>query len=185
MTEVPKQKYVPEDWDDFVKFVNQHRDEIAEGRFDLRIEKDWARDLTEEDLLLLVKHCPGSRLTIASATKSPAVLDLLSTDAISDVREVVADNHRTTTTTLDALSRDLIAAVRMAVAENPNVSGDNLERLAADVVNYVRWGVAHNENTPASVLTLLTKDPDSYVSDEAKRNPNTPRRGFFARLFKG
>lgn len=47
------QKIVPEDWDDFVQFVNQYRDEIADDRFDLRIETDWARDLTEEDLLLL------------------------------------------------------------------------------------------------------------------------------------
>src|SRR5882724_9204440 len=113
MQDATTQKIVPEDWDDFVKFITHHRDDIAEGRYDLRIEKDWARDLTEEDLLLLIEHCPSSRLTIASSTKSSAVLEALSRDSSSDVREEVADNPRTPVTTLDALSKDPAAAVRM------------------------------------------------------------------------
>jgi hypothetical protein len=184
MEDTTKQKIVPEDWDDFVKFISQHRDEIENGRYDLRIEKDWARDLSPEDLLLLIDHCPSSRLTIASATKSVEVLDRLSRDRSSDVREEVADNPRTPASSLDALSGDSVAAVRMAVAESANVSGENLERLASDPANYVRWGVAHNEKTRSSVLETLIKDTDSYVSDEAKKNPNAPRSSFFARLFK-
>jgi hypothetical protein len=184
MEDTTKQKIVPEDWDDFVKFISQHRDDIAHGRYDLRIEKDWARDLSPEDLLMLIEHCPSSRLTIASATKSLEVLDRLAQDASSDVREEVADNPRTTIDSLDGLSRDSVAAVRMAVAESANVSEENLERLANDAANYVRWGVAHNEKTRSSLLETLIKDPDSYVSDEAKKNPNAPKSGFFARLFK-
>ena len=184
MEETDKQKIVPEDWDDFVEFITQHRDEIARGQYDLRIEKDWARDLTDQDLLLLIKHCPSSRLTIASATRSLEVLDRLSLVDSSDVREAVADNSRTSTNTLNELSKDPVAAVRMAVAESPNVSEENLEGLANDAANYVRWGVAHNEKTPASVLALLVKDPDSYVSDEAKKNPGAPKTGFWARLFE-
>ncbi|HSB08428.1 MAG TPA: hypothetical protein VLM38_02870 [Blastocatellia bacterium] len=178
------EKVVPEDWDDFVEFINTHRNEIAEGAYDLRIERDWARDLTDNDLLLLVKHCPSSRLTIATATKSVEVLEFLSGDSSADVREAVADNLRTPTPTLGVLAADSIPAVRMAVAENMNVSPGNLERLSKDEVNYVRWGVAHNERTSADVLALLIKDPDSYVSDEAKRNPNAPKRSFIARLFR-
>jgi hypothetical protein len=184
MEDTAKQSIVPEDWDDFVKFIGQHRSDIAEGRYDLRIEKDWARDLSEEDLLLLIQHCPSSRLTIASATKSPAVLDALSRDESNDVREEVADNPRTSVTTLDALSKDPAAAVRMAVAENATTSQSNLETLSSDQVNYVRWGVAHNEKTFANVLARLIEDPDSYVKDEAKRNPNAPKRSFWSRLFK-
>ncbi|HKA21401.1 MAG TPA: hypothetical protein VKN18_24195 [Blastocatellia bacterium] len=184
MEEAAKQSIIPEDWDDFVAFINQHRDEIAFGRYDLRIEKDWARDLTTEDLLLLIEHCPSSRLTIASATKSADVLERLATDVSSDVREAVADNVRTSTVTLDSLSNDPAAAVRMAVAENANVSAANLERLASDPVNYVRWGVAHNEKTPSAVLELIVEDQDGYVRDEARRNPNAPKRGFWSRLFK-
>jgi len=184
MEDALKQKVVPEDWDDFVKFIGQHREEIAHGSYDLRIEKDWARDLTTEDLLLLIAHCPSSRLTIASATKSVEVLERLSLDPSSDVKEAVADNLRTPSSTLNALSTDAVAAVRMAVAENPNVSEANLESLATDPVNYVRWAVAHNEKTPSNVLQLIIADADSYVSDEAKRNPNAPKGGFWSRLLK-
>ena len=174
---------VSDDLDQCIRFINEHRAEIASGKYDLRIEKDWAKILPDADLLLLVEHCPRSRLTIASATRSGEVLDALAHDASSDVREAVADNLRTPTPTLDALSRDAAPAVRMAVAESPNVSGSNLESLAKDPVNYVRWGVAHNEKTPSTVLEPLIKDPDSYVSDEAKKNPNAPKRGFWSRLF--
>lgn len=184
MEDPAKQNIVPEDWDDFVEFINQHRNEIARGAYDLRIEKDWARELTDGDLLLLVRHCPSSRLTIASATKSIEVLELLSADASSDVREAVADNVRATTSILNSLSSDSVPAVRMAAAGNSNVSRENLETLAADPVNYVRWGVAHSEHSPSSALELLIKDPDSYVSDEAKKNPNAPKRGFWSRLLR-
>ena len=177
-------KIVPEDWDDFVNFISKNREEIAGGRYDLRIEKDWARDLTEEDLLLLIEHCPSSRLTIASATKSARLLDRLASDSSNDVREEVADNPRTSASTLDALSNDSIAAVRMATAGNATTSAKNLERLSQDAVNYVRWSVAHNENTPSSALETLIKDPDSYVSDEAKKNPNATKSGFWSRLFR-
>jgi hypothetical protein len=183
MENATKQSIVPEDWDDFVKFIAQHRSDIAEGRYDLRIEKDWARELTDDDLLLLIEHCPSSRLTIASATKSAAVLDALSHDEKSDVKEEVADNPRTSATTLDTLSKDPAAAVRMAVAENSATSQANLEMLSTDEVNYVRWGVAHNEKTLSSVLEVLVKDPDSYVRDEAKKNPHAPKQTLWSRLF--
>jgi len=184
MEETTKQKIVPEEWDDFVKFISQHRVEIADGRYDLRIEKDWARDLTDQDLLLLIEHCPSSRLTIASATRSVEVLDRLAHDPSSDVREEVADNPRTPACTLAPLAKDSIAAVRMAVAGNAATSEQNLESLSKDAVNYVRWGVAHNEKTPTAVLEMLLKDLDSYVSDEAKRNPNATKSGFWSRLFR-
>ena len=183
MENAAKQSIVPEDWDDFVKFIAQHRSDIAEGRYDLRIEKDWARELTDDDLLLLIEHCPSSRLTIASATKSAAVLDALSHDAKSDVREEVADNPRTLAATLDTLAKDPAAAVRMAVAEHPATSQANLEMLSTDEVNYVRWGVAHNEKTLSSVLEALVKDPDAYVRDEAKKNPHAPKQTLWSRLF--
>src|SRR5438034_353072 len=152
MQDATTQKIVPEDLDDFVKFITHHRDDIADGRYDLRIEKDWARDLTEEDLLLLIEHCPSSRLTIASATKSARVLDRLASDSSSDIREEVADNPRTSASTLDALANDSIAAVRMATARNATTSAQNLERLSQDAVNYVRWSVAHNEDRKSTRL---------------------------------
>lgn len=184
MEDATTQKIIPEDWDDFVTFISKHREDIADGRYDLRIEKDWARDLTEEDLLLLIEHCPSSRLTIASATKSATVLERLSHDSSNHIREEVADNPRTSASTLDFLANDSIAAVRMATAGNATTSAQNLERLSQDAVNYVRWSVAHNEKTPSSALETLLKDPDSYVSDEAKKNPNAPKSGFWSKLFR-
>jgi hypothetical protein len=174
---------IPEDWDDFVKFISEHRDEIADGGYDLRIERDWASSLTDKDLLLLVEHCPSSRLTIASAARSLEVLGVLSRDESAAVREAVADNVRVSSDILSALSIDLVSAVRMAVAENQNVTVQDLDSLSKDAVNFVRWGVAHNEKTPSEVLEFLLKDPDSYVSDEAKRNPNAPKRGLWSRIF--
>ncbi|MEK6301338.1 MAG: hypothetical protein AABO41_11495 [Acidobacteriota bacterium] len=173
---------VPEDWDDFVKFIGQHREEIAGGGFDFRIERDWASSLTDEDLLLLVQHCPSSRLTIASAARSLSVLEVLSLDESAAVREAVADNVRTSSEILHTLSADSVSAVRMAVAENNNVTVEDLESLSTDSVNFVRWGVAHNEKTPSEVLEPLVKDPDGYVRDEAKRNPNAAKRGFWSRM---
>ncbi|MFY9609774.1 MAG: hypothetical protein WAU45_14295 [Blastocatellia bacterium] len=173
---------VPEDWDDFVTFISQHRDEIAGGGYDLRIQRDWATSLTDEDLLLLVEHCPSSRLTIASAARSLEVLEVLSRDESAAVREAVADNVRVSSGILNMLSSDSVSAVRMAVAENQNVTVQDLESLSTDAVNFVRWGVAHNEKTPSHVLEPLVKDSDSYVSDEAKRNPNAPKRSFWSRL---
>ena len=178
------QQVLPEDWDDFVQFINTHRSEIAEGAYDLRIQKDWARDLTDQDVLLLVKHCPSSRLTIATATKSAEVLELLGDDPSSDIREAVADNLRTPAATLDTLSRDSISAVRMAVAGNPHTPANCSEELARDSVNYVRWAIANNEKTPPGILKSLTKDLDPHVSVQAKSNPNTPKVGILARLLR-
>ena len=55
-----KKSIVPEDWDDFVEFISQHRDEIAHGSYDLRIEKDWARDLTPEVCARQINSCRPS-----------------------------------------------------------------------------------------------------------------------------
>lgn len=184
MEDPARQQVIPEDWDDFVQFINTHRGEIAEGAYDLRIERDWASDLTDSDLLLLVKHCPSSRLTIATATRSVEVLTLLGDDPSADVREAVADNLRTPAETLDALSRDSISAVRMAVAGNPSTPARCSEELARDSVNYVRWAIANNEKTSPAILGTLTKDPDLHVSKQAKSNPNTPKVGILARLLR-
>jgi len=184
MMEDPQKQVILEDWDDFVQFINTHRGEIAEGAYDLRIEKDWARDLTDSDLLLLVKHCPSSRLTIATATKSVEVLQMLAGDPSSDVREAVADNLRTPAESLDILSRDSISAVRMAVAGNPRTPVNCFEELARDTVNYVRWAIANNEKTSPAILKSLSKDPDPHVSIQAKSNPNTPKVGILARLLR-
>jgi hypothetical protein len=182
MSEQAKQRIIPGELDDCVKFIAQHRDDIARGLYDIQIEKDWVRELSESDVLLVAQHCPASRLAVASITKSTDILQLLSQDSSGDVREAVADNPKTPANILTALAGDATSAVRMAVAANVKTAADCLEKLAGDSVNYVRWSVAHNENTPPGILKNLTKDPEKHVSDEAKNNPHTPKGGWLARL---
>lgn len=184
MTESAKQQIVYNDLDDCINFIEQHRDEIREGRYNLHLEKDWAKALSADDLVVLARNCPASRLAIASATKSTELLETLASDTSAEVREAVADNPRTTANALDALASDSIPAVRMAAASNANISIASLRILATDSINYVRWSVAHNERTPTELLEILIKDTDRHISDEAKKNPNAPKRGFLARLFK-
>ena len=182
MGEEEKQRIVPADVDDCVKFVNEHREELARGLYDLQLEKSWAKALDPSDLLVIARHCPSSRPAIAAATKAADLLETLATDADDKVREAVADNPKTPVTSLETLATDPVASVRMAVASNPHTPAARLEKLATDSVNYVRWGVANNEYAPPAILKSLTKDPDSHVSRQAKSNPNTPKTGFFARL---
>jgi hypothetical protein len=182
MSEQAKQRIIPDELEDCVKFIAEHRDDIAGGLYDVQIEKDWVRELSEPDVLLLARFCPRSRLAIASVTKSADILEFLSQDSSGDVREAVADNPKTPAGILTALAADSTSAVRMAVAANVKTPAESLENLAGDPVNYVRWGVAHNESTPPATLKNLTKDSEKHVSDEAKNNPHTPKAGWLARL---
>jgi hypothetical protein len=182
MVEQGKQKITPADADECILFIESHRDEIAQGLYDVHVEKTWAKGLEASDLLLIAQQCPSSRAAVASATKATDLLETLATDADGNVREAVGDNRRTPERSLTALAGDSLSAVRMAAATNPCTPAASLEKLAADAVDYVRWGVASNEQTPLAVLKKLAQDPDAHVRDEAKRNPNTPKPGFFARL---
>jgi Leucine rich repeat variant len=182
MVEQGKQKIIPADADECIQFVNQHREEIAAGLYDLHLEKTWAKAFEAADLLLIAKHCPGARPAVAAATKAADLLAALAADADGSVREAVADNPKTPPPSLEGLADDPLSSVRMAVAGNLNTPAASLEKLARDEVHYVRWGVANNEQSPPSLLKSLTQDPDSHVRNQAKQNPNTPKSGFFARL---
>ena len=182
MAEQGKQSIIPADADDCVKFVGEHREEIAHGLYDLHVEKTWAKALDDADLRLIAEHCPGARAAVASATKAADLLETLAADTDGQVREAVADNRRTPEQPLALLAADPLSAVRMAVAGNLNTPVESLEKLARDATNYVRWGVANNELTPPALLKVLLQDPDFHVRNQAKQNPNTPKAGFFARL---
>lgn len=176
------QKIVPVDADDCLKFVEEHREEIARGLYDLQLEKSWASALAAADLLLVAKHCPSARPAAAAVSKVADLLTMLATDPDASVREAVADNLKTPAQALATLADDTIAAVRMAAASNLNTPTACIEKLALDAVDYVRWGVANNEKAPPAILKVLTKDPDFHVRNQAKSNPSTPKSGFFARL---
>jgi hypothetical protein len=176
------QKFVPVDADDCLKFVAEHREEIARGVYDLQLEKSWASALAAEDLLLVARHCPSARPAAAAVSKAADLLTMLATDTDASVREAVGDNLKTPAQTLAMLAEDASSSVRMAAASNINTPTACLEKLAVDPVDYVRWGVASNEKSPPTILKSLTKDPDFHVRNQAKSNPSTPKSGFFARL---
>lgn len=182
MAEQGRQKIVPADADECIQFVSEHRQEIAQGLYDLHLEKTWAKSFEAADLLLVAKHCPSARPAVAAATKAAELLETLATDPDGSVREAVADNPRTPAASLERLADDALSSVRMAVASNNNTPAAMLEKLARDAVHYVRWGVANNELSPPALLKALTQDPDFHVRNQAKQNPNTPKGGFFARL---
>src|SRR5918911_362081 len=133
MVEKGRKKITPADADECIKFVIEHREEIAQGLYDLHVEKTWAKALDADDLLLIARHCPSARPAVAAATS------------------------------LEALADDPLSAVRMAVAGNLSTPTASLEKLARDTINYVRWGVANNEQTPPSLLKELAQDADFHV----------------------
>lgn len=182
MVEQGKQKIIPADADECLKFVAEHREEIAQGLYDLHLEKTWAKAFEASDLLLIAKSCPSARPAVASATKAADLLEAFATDADGNVREAVADNPKAPPKSLEMLANDPLSSVRMAVAGNLNTPAASLEKLARDTINYVRWGVANNEQSPPALLKSLTQDTDFHVRNQAKSNPNTPKTGFFARL---
>ncbi|HJQ24542.1 MAG TPA: hypothetical protein VKA60_11550 [Blastocatellia bacterium] len=182
MAESGKQKITPVDADECIKFVIEHREEIAQGLYDLHVEKTWAKALDADDLSLIARHCPSARPAVAAATKAADLLGTLAADPDGNVREAAADNPRTPARSLEALADDPLSAVRMAVAGNLSTPTASLEKLARDAINYVRWGVANNEQAPPALLKELAQDADFHVRNQAKQNPNTPKSGFFARL---
>jgi hypothetical protein len=69
---------------------------------------------------------------------------------------------------LEALSTDEDSAVRDAVARKRKASRDILERLARDSDSGVRLAVAYNKSTSVEVLKDLVNDPWESVASHAK-----------------
>jgi hypothetical protein len=40
----------PVDVNDCIKFINQHRDEIVKGIYDIQIEEEWVSKISNDDL---------------------------------------------------------------------------------------------------------------------------------------
>jgi len=71
---------------------------------------------------------------------------------------------------LDTLSRDHCSRVRQRVAQHWMTPPEILERLALDLDTITRYGVAHNPSTPLETLTILMVDSTGIVSRAAIRN---------------
>lgn len=113
-----------------------------------------------------------------SQIKSRTLMDVLSEDGDTSVRQAVSWNRAASAELLSKLARDPEDAVRIGVAQNENTSVETLELLSKDASVSVRRDVATNENTPQRILVTLIEDDTPYSTEStasfAATNPNTP-----------
>ncbi len=87
-----------------------------------------------------------------------------------DMKPWVVHNKTVPLAILDALSTDEDSSVRDAVARKRRASPEILARLATDPDSGVRYAVACNKKTPAEVLkSLLNDDWDTVVAKAEAR----------------
>jgi hypothetical protein len=84
-----------------------------------------------------------------------------------DMKGWVAHNKTVPMEILDALSKDKASDVRNAVARKRKLSQALSERLARDADEGVRLAVAYNANTPDDVLRILVNDTWAEVAKKA------------------
>jgi hypothetical protein len=85
-----------------------------------------------------------------------------------DMKSWVAHNKTVPIEILDVLSTDRESDVRNAVARKRKLTKPMFERLARDADEGVRLAVAYNANTPDEVLRLLVDDSWDQVAAKAK-----------------
>ena len=85
-----------------------------------------------------------------------------------DMKSWVAHNKTVPIEILEVLSTDRESDVRNAVARKRKLTKPLFKRLARDADEGVRLAVAYNENTPDEVLQLLVDDPWDQVAAKAK-----------------
>ena len=85
----------------------------------------------------------------------------------------MASNLKATDAILDSLSKDKDSYVRQNVAKNPSNSGKVLEYLSHDESDSVRFEVARNENTLSETLNYLAYDEHSVIRRNVAINKNT------------
>jgi hypothetical protein len=85
-----------------------------------------------------------------------------------DMKSWVAHNKTVPMEILDVLSTDRESDVRNAVARKRKLTKALFEKLARDADEGVRLAVAYNANTPDEVLRLLVDDSWDQVAAKAK-----------------
>jgi hypothetical protein len=90
-------------------------------------------------------------------------------DRHPDMKIWVVANKTVPLAVLEVLSKDEDTAVRDAVARKRSASREILERLAADSDSGVRYAVACNAKTTREVLEQLLQSPWDMVVEKAKK----------------
>ena len=114
------------------------------------------------------------RVGLASKTKDPGTLAVLSNHTDREIKKAVAKNLNTPSDVLEKMSKDKSFIVKAIVAENPNTPPETLDRLSEEELEYTRVSVAKNPNTLPETLTKLSDDKDNFVKRGAICNPNCP-----------
>ena len=116
------------------------------------------------------------RLTLAFNTTNEDVLSILAND-YHDIQEIVA-TKTTSLSLLNKLSKNLYTSVRQAVAKNSCASAELLANMASDKDEdeFVKVAIIKNTNTSTETLTKMSenKDEELYVlcalADSSKAN---------------
>ena len=109
------------------------------------------------------------KLRLLRSNASPEILEKLSEDEDSRVRETVAENPKTPVDILRKLALDEDDDVRWGAIQNPNMTAEALKKLAEDEDWAVRETVAENPKTPVDILRKLALDEDKHVSKAAEK----------------
>lgn len=72
---------------------------------------------------------------------------------------------------LEKLSKNTSSLIREAVGINPNISNSLLLKLSEDKHWSVRYRISYNPKTPISVLEKLSQDENSWVRGKIYDNP--------------
>jgi hypothetical protein len=142
----------PTDVNDCIQFINQHRAEIIKGVYDIQIDKEWVKEISNTELLFLIQHCEISVETIASMTTAENISGILARSHNSHIRWIVAGNENTSADLLENLAKESDHSIRCSVAYHANTPQHCLAVLAKDTRDNVRVSVANNRFASAGIL---------------------------------
>jgi hypothetical protein len=166
----------PRDTDDLIRFINQHREDIIAGIYDIEIDPQWVNTITSADSMFLANYCKSSGSIVGRYTTDQTILDTLISHRDSDVLIAIAENPNTSASCLEILSKNRIWGWRIhpKVAQHKNTSAKCLAILAKVEDYDVRRKIAANMNTPPDALDILSRDSDCLVRLVVAENANTP-----------
>ncbi|MGC2236138.1 MAG: CFI-box-CTERM domain-containing protein [Pyrinomonadaceae bacterium] len=189
----------PFDLNDCIQLINQHRNDIKGGNFDVNIKREWVNQIDDSTIRFLAEHSRYSRCQIAEVTTSIKILEMLSLsvaicaiknpnitpEIITTIfdsenygeihrRSDIAKHPKTPIKILKILAKDEESNVRESVAYNSKTPPDILVELANDSEIWVRREVAGNKNTPPQTLAMLARTTIFDIRNQVAANPSTP-----------
>lgn len=171
--------YVPKNVDQLREFLVSHREEITSGSYDVAIEFKWLKQLQRDELLLLLRYCKTSKITIARnlpfSKGNKPIFDFLLNEKDIDIRMALARNVQCPDYILEALSHDFFDEVRTLVARNRGTPLKVLEDLAKDNATTIRQAVSMHPALPTHLLNRLARDRAESVRQNIVGHARDPK----------